>query len=658
MSTYDSSIQDVKNFHIEMPLDSDFINCFRYLSRKYGEPFEKLNGLHNVNLNFSGFIDHFTKDNEKVSNITIDQSANSFTKDVRTLMSDMTKPHLKLLSLNKLFYESKKKYGLNFAREWLEGEWNGSFYIHDAQSVSMLPYCYAYDLDQLAERGLYFITRFKPKAAKHLTTFNDHVLEFISWTSNRTSGACGLPSYLIYSYYFWKKDIDNNYFLKDPEYYRKQCFQKFIYDLNQPYLRITECSFTNITIMDRPYLISLFGERKFPDGSYIVDYVEEIIEHQKVFMDTISKIREEMMFTFPVLTFSLLYQNGKFVDEETARWAVKHNMKWCDSNFYVGNDVTSLSSCCRLINDFSKLDGFVNSIGGTSLKIGSIKVSTINLRRIALETFENLGRFDEDFYINLLKKRVDTDIKLLDVIRGVIIRNIEKGLLPNYSQDVIDIKRQFNTIGINAMYETLQDFGYIQEDEFGNKYYTEDADRFSSRILDTINEIKDSQSFDYSINIEAIPGERCASILRQKDRIIYPESNDNGILYSNQWIPLVEKCTLVEKIRLGAMLDKKVGGGQIAHINIDGDFSSFEQAWDLTNYIADQGVLYFAFNKKISVCEDEHAFIGNTCPNCGKPAIDYFQRIVGYLVPTSTYSSERYEEAHKRYEYNLSDSIF
>lgn len=37
---------------------------------------------------------------------------------------------------------------------------------------------------------------------------------------------------------------------------------------------------------------------------------------------------------------------GKFVDEEFARWCNKHNMKWCDSNFFVGNDVTTLSNCC------------------------------------------------------------------------------------------------------------------------------------------------------------------------------------------------------------------------------------------------------------------------------------------------------------------------
>lgn len=53
------------------------------------------------------------------------------------------------------------------------------------------------------------------------------------------------------------------------------------------------------------------------DGSYAIDCVEELIEHQKLFMEVVSQIRSENMFTFPVLTYSLLYRDdGRFVDED------------------------------------------------------------------------------------------------------------------------------------------------------------------------------------------------------------------------------------------------------------------------------------------------------------------------------------------------------
>lgn len=129
---------------------------------------------------------------------------------------------------------------------------------------------------------------------------------------------------------------------------------------------------------------------------------------------------------------------------------------------------------------------------------------------------------------------------------------------------------------------------------------------------------------------------------------------DNEIMYGNQWISLTSPVTLQDKIKLGSELDKKCSGGQISHINIQSRFPSFESAWDLTNKIAEQGVIYFAFNMKINVCEDEHAFIGTHC-KCGKTAIDSFQRVVGFLTPRRSYQHARKKEFDRRRWYNVVD---
>ncbi len=68
---------------------------------------------------------------------------------------------------------------------------------------------------------------------------------------------------------------------------------------------------------------------------------------------------------------------------------------------------------------------------------------------------------------------------------------------------------------------------------------------------------------------------------------------------------------------------------QIGHFNVEGKFASTDQAWELLNYIASQGVIYFAFNGKISICEDNHSFFGNICPKCGKPMKTQYTRVVG-----------------------------
>ena len=321
-----------------------------------------------------------------------------------------------------------------------------------------------------------------------------------------------------------------------------------------------------------------------------------------------------------------------------------------DGNFFVGDSVTSLSSCCRLINDTSKLDAFINSIGGTALQVGSVKVSTVNLRRISLEAQGNEAK-----YLNILRERVQLNLKILDVQRSIIKRNIEKGLLPQYNFGLIELNKQYSTCGITALFEALADFGYIDTDAFGNKSYTANADRFAVTILDTINDIKDAwaKEHDYSVNVECIPAETAAVKLAAEDNLLYPEALPYYI-YGNQWIPMREQCTLQEKIRLGALLDKKCGGGQILHANIEGHFPSNEAAWDLLKEIAAKGVIYFAFNAKIKEDAAQHHWVSDShCPICGAEATEEYTRIVGFLRPRSSFSKERACEYDERVWYKV-----
>lgn len=340
-------------------------------------------------------------------------------------------------------------------------------------------------------------------------------------------------------------------------------------------------------------------------------------------MEVVSETREINMFTFPVLSYSLLFQNGKFADEPFARWCSDHNMKWSDSNFFVSDNVGVLSNCCRLLSDTQKLDAFINSIGGTALSVGSCRVSTINLVRIAYESGGNMKK-----YLKILRERVTLNCKALYSMRHIIQRNIEKGLLPNYTDGAVELDKQFCTIGGIGVFEVMDMFGLIGTDDLGNRFYSEEAVEFTTQILNTINEIKDGFTDEFSFNLEMIPAENCAGVICQADNLLYEQ--DRYFIYSNQWIPLTEKCTIQEKCRLGSLFDKLCGGGCIAHINVENRFPNQETAWDMLNYVASQGVIYFAFTTKISVCEDKHAFIGTkTCPVCGKPKADTYARVVG-----------------------------
>lgn len=628
----------------------NFATQYNKLQEEFGTEIAKLNGFDDGQLSYTDFINNFIDENT-VADSSIDGNSNVGHKDIVTLEREMTKPHSKLLAFNKIYYELQKKYGFKVANEWLRMEWIGDLYMHDGPSCTFKSYCFAYDLKDLAEQGLYFIEGQNHAPAKHLITFVDFIKEFVSFACNRTSGAVGLPNIIPYMYYYWKKDVDNDYMgirsTHNERKYADQNFQRFIYAVNQVYVRDgSQSAFTNTSVFDHPYFVALFGGAVFPDGTFMIDYEEEIIEFQKWYMEEMARIRHDNMFTFPVSTISLLRQDGKFVDEPFARWAVKHNMEWADSNIFIDDSVTSLSNCCRLKSSIEDL-GYFSSIGGTALKVGSVKVSTINLARIALDTSS------EEEYLKELEHRVEINLCALDIVRHTIKRNVEKGILPNFTYGLIDFPHLYNTIGFIGIYETMKKFGYITVDEFGNTFYTKKASEFGQKIFQTMRTTADKfikdNNCDYQINTEQIPGESAAAKLMKKDKFFYPKAKIYDLpLYGNQFIPLGIQTTLQERIRIAAEFDGYCSGGSILHANIDAPFDSFEKAWDMVNYIADQGLTYFAFNTKIQVCENNHAFYGTVCPECGKPVDSEFTRIVGFYTKIKTWSNERKQEYKMR----------
>ena len=542
--------------NINIRLNKNFTTQYNKLQEEFGTDIAKINGFDDGQLSYTDFIDNFV-DQSTVADASIDGNSNVSHKDIVTLEKEMPKPHEKLLAFNKIYYEIQKKYGFQTANEWLRAEWVGQLYMHDANTTSFKHYCFAYDLKDLAEKGLFFIKERNAKPPKHLITFVDFVKEYISFACNRSSGAVGLPNIIPYMFYFWKKDVDSHYLginednAKD---YAKQNFQRFIYAVNQPFLRdSSQSAFTNTSVFDHPYFEALFGGAEFPDGTFMIDYEEEIIEFQKWYMEEMAAIRRENMFTFPVSTISLLRQNGKFVDEDFATWAIAHNMEWSDSNIFCDSSVNSLSNCCRLKSNIEDL-GYFNSVGGTALKVGSIKVSTVNLARIALDTNS------EEEYLDELVKRVTINLKALDCVRHIIKRNVEKGLLPNFTFGLVDFPYLYNTIGFIGIYETMKKFGYTKVDELGDTYYTDKASNFGKKIFETMrktanNFIKEYHC-DYQINTEQIPGETAAAKLMQKDKFFYPNANIYDLpLYGNQFIPLGIKTTGQERVRIASEFD-------------------------------------------------------------------------------------------------------
>ena len=388
-----------------------FVAELNRLKEKYGEKMFKLSGISDEQLDESKMMDNLI-DSNVTADVSIDPTSNIGNMDIDVIMHEVQKPQFKIKSLNRLFKDMVNLYGMDIANEWLENEITGALYLHDGFEASFKPYCYNYTCETVAKKGMFFDPALKADVAKHLHSFHEHMLEFVRFCTKRQSGSVGIGDFLIWSNYFFNKDKKEGFLgITDWEKYKEQNFQNFVYSLNQSGARAGQSAFTNVSIFDREYLYALFAEKTYPDGSLVIDYVEDIIQYQKDFLDFLKKERAKKLLTFPVLGASLLFKNGKFVDEEFARFCSDHIYLWKDLPIMCEDDVTSVSSCCRLKSDLKTM-GLFSSIVGASSEIGSIKVSTVNLNRIGLDV-----EFNKEKFFELLKHRSLVNLKIINAQR-------------------------------------------------------------------------------------------------------------------------------------------------------------------------------------------------------------------------------------------------
>lgn len=653
----------------ELSLDNQFQGKLAELQNKYGEEMMKIEGMSNSQLDTTQFFANFIKNNT-VADASIDDNANVSGRTINTMINESQKPFLKLLSRNKIYIEMKEEFGKEIADEFLEKAVNGQLYEHDSHLSSYLPYCFAFSVKPIVDKGLFFLNEMKANPPRHWDTFNHHILEFISYATNQQAGAVGIPDYLIYAYYFFNKDVeDYGYDNQAAERHKKQKFQEFIFSLNQPYLKSgIQSAYTNVSILDKDHIIKFFGAEKYPNGDMIINHLEDLLAFQKDFLDYVGELRKEKWHTFPVISSSLIFDEEKypesdgFADPETAKMVVNHNYKFGfnDVNIMMVDEATSLASCCRLVSDVdqlneNKMEGKIfNSIGGSDVNVGSTKVVTLNLVRHAL-----LANGSKENFLKSVKNDVQLIHKYHYTHRKILQKLVGKGLLPLYTHGLMSFDDQFATIGINGVFEATKILGGISNDGTG-PYYSNAGFGLMEEMFNIITEEnnKTPAKYGFSSNVEQIPAESTAIKLLNKDRVFFGNRKIDEILgkdyyiYGNQWIPLKENTSVLNRID-AAKLDNFCGGGAILHINLGENFNSFEDAWNFTVGLAKKGVKYFSYISLIDICENDHSFFGDTCPICQGPSVNKGIKIVGYLVKQNSFKKQRKQELKERQMYSL-----
>lgn len=578
------------------------------------------------------YIDHYIHSQNSASGSLVDANANVDTKNIGILEAEMYKPDT--IQVNRALVQRKltEKYGKKLAEKYIEDIEKHRIYIHD--ETSLRPYCASITLFPFLLHGT------KPlggtsEAPKNIHSFCGSFVNLVYQVASGFAGAIATVEFLLYFDYFAKKTWGTDYIDLHTADVR-QTLQGVVYALNQPAsARGNQSVFWNISVLDRFYFEQLFGGFKFPDGTQPV-YEGSFRKLQMFFMEWFRQERERALLTYPVLTASLLVDaEGKPKDKHFA-WACAEEMSKGLSFFvYESDSVDSLSSCCRLRNEFTD-NTFSYTLGAGGVSTGSVQVITINMNRYVQTKEEAFAKLLGRVHMYLLAHR------------AVIEDYIEGGLLPAYSTGFISLDKQFCTIGINGMLEASEFERGKADTAFFSQYLKE--------IYENNKEWKKLTGVKF--NTEFVPAENLGVKNAKWDKEAGLQAPRG--CYNSYFFPVEDDSyNIIDKLRLhGKENTQWLDGGSACHLNLE-QLMSKEQAYDLICIAGKLGVNYWTFNVLMTLCND-CGFINvnteNHCTKCGSKDIDYATRVIGYLKRISSFSTERQKEAGLRIYNKAGDS--
>lgn len=663
---------------------SSYPSEFLEIIDRFSNDIRSIDGIGDDELNV---VKHFESLVSSQTDNTTDFNSNIARADnITTIMQDISKPHLRKFGYYIMWKTISEMFSKKDADDWLTSQLKGETYFHDS-TFPTIPYCWSTDAFHIAKFGLPFVKKPDIKPASHLTSYIAHLREYIWYSSNQMAGASAVPNALIPMAYYVEKDIKDevikyDLYTDEFENHIKQQFQVLTYGINMPNRSSVQSPFTNLSFFDREYMSSMFGSEKNPDGSYVnIDIAMYI---QRLYMEWITDEFEKQILTFPVLTVMFLIdkETKEIIDKDFLALVSKLNIRFGHFNIFISSDITSLSTCCRLISDTEKINndinkkdyiGSINGFGaGSSINVGSHRVISLNLPHLA---YLSLGK-SKDTNINIQDELITN---LVDVVENVhkalvahrkIIKDlIDKGSLPLYQWGFMMLDRQYSTVGIIGLYEAVEVLNKYCTIKLINKdgTYTEAGKSYVKSIINFIKILneKAEKEYDSRFNLEQVPAEGAAVKLFKKDLLIDTvidgklENVANNIyeitkrhIYSNQWYPLTSSISVPDRIELSGLLDPVTDGGAILHINI-GEVLTQESMKKMIEYSAKQGVIYFAINYNLNVCSNGHTFISSkSCPKCGKPVNKSYTRIVGYLTEVQTWNKIRREEDYPNRDFH------
>ena len=624
--------------------EQEFDDLYMYLKSKYPDKLFDLEGI-GVQTDLGKFSKKFFGGATTTADASVDANSNVDDMTIVAYENELPKPFTRLNSLYLLWKYGRQMFGTEFVNKMVEKELVGEYYINDLSNVQK-PYCYNFSTLDVMDKGLPFVKKINSQPPKHLSSFCGQMVHFTSYASNQVMGAVGLADLLIVMSYYVKKELDENpdihmYIWKQV----KQEIQSLIYSMNQPFRGGLQSGFYNISIYDDYFLDSLIDDYIFQDGSN--PDKEIVVKLQDIYLNLMNETMEVSPITFPVTTACFTVDSEKnILDKAYLKYIAEKNQKWAFINIYAG-ETSTLSSCCRLRSKKNnEYLGYSNSFGSGGTQIGSFGVVTLNLPHIALKSNGNKEKFFE-----YLKENADYAIKINHIKRSLLLRRIESHALPLYDYGFMNIQKQYATIGLNGINESIN--------IMGASILEPDGQELCKEILTFLNDINDGADtkYKYAHNLEQTPSENSSIKLAQKDKLLKLQNKYE--LYSNQFIPLIVTADMLDRIKLQGLFDSQFSGGSILHINCDTPVKTPNDIASMIEMAVKKGVIYHAINYNLQKCENGHMSVGHKdiCPICAASITDNYIRVVGFIVNVKNFHETRRDEDYAHRQFYSGDDI-
>lgn len=563
----------------------------------------------------------------------------------------------------KYAYDSiAKEYALlKMPKECAQAHIDGFVHHHDLEYATNRPNCFNADLRFYAKNGLKIdgkgLMGSVAKPAKTLEVLLNHLLQ--AWMAGATvfSGGQGYVNFNTLLAPFAKGRTYEEI---------KQAIQGFIFNCNMSLIcRGGQVLFSSIgvdlsvpdVLKDEPAI----GPGGVANGVY-ADYQEEA----DLIFRAICEVSNEKdgngaYHRFPNILFNI--RKGD-LDEYTGNCKLLHETGANNPTIYYVNctELERTVMGCRTALPMNYTGDYEKDCTNT----GNFMYSTLNLPLIALQAIDNSKEkgteIRQEFY-NLLAYMCDIIYDTVTWRRQQIEDVIYKKHMSDFllqkdketNQELYNFDTTTMTIGFCGLYECLSILGE-------NSDLTYEIDE-GVGILNFLNSMKEQYHEKDGLRWSVIgsPAEsashRFATIIKEK----YPEApvqgtKDHYYLTNSSHIPVSKETTIVDHIKNAGVYHPLTLGGNILHVWLGEVWSNAEALWKLNQKIIREGVIFWAYSKVFTYCNECGFTINDSideCPICKSKDLVTYDRITGYYLPTNGFNNGKQQEFKDRYRHNI-----